>query len=68
LERLDDSWRTLPVEASRIHENGRGYYVVSVENAAQRKTLYVQILLDGKITAANFSGKFDETASVPTKN
>ena len=64
LQQLDDSWRTLPTEAAKIQENGRGYYVVSVENKAQHKTLYVRILLNGQITDANFSGKFDEKPSV----
>lgn len=68
LQRLDNSWRTLPANAARIHENGRGYYVVSVENAAQRKTLYLRILLDGQINAANFSGKFDEETPALTTN
>jgi hypothetical protein len=68
LQRLDDSWRALPVEAAQIHENQLGYYVVSVKNAAQNKTLYVRILLDGQITAANFAGKFDQkTPALKTK-
>ncbi|RYY73045.1 MAG: hypothetical protein EOO52_19430 [Gammaproteobacteria bacterium] len=65
LQRLDDSWRALPVEAARIHENVRGHYVVSVKNAAQNKTLYVRILLDGQVNAANFSGKFDDEKPAP---
>ncbi|MET0355768.1 MAG: DUF6488 family protein [Cellvibrio sp.] len=65
LQRLDASWRALPVEAAQIHENGRGYYVVSVKNAGQGKTLYVRILLDGQVDAANFSGKFDKEAPAP---
>ena len=67
LQQLDDSWRTLPTEAAKIQENGRGYYVVSVENKAQHKTLDVRILLSGQITGANFSGKFDEKPSVSTR-
>jgi hypothetical protein len=67
LQRLDDSWGTLPVEAARIHENVHGYYVVGVKNASQNKTLYVRILLDGQITAANFSGKFNAEKPASTK-
>lgn len=65
LQRLDASWRALPIEAARIYENGRGYYVVSVENAAQSETLYVRILLDGHVDAANFSGEFTKPAQLP---
>ncbi len=63
LPQLDQSWHNLPANAARIHENGRGYYLVSVENAAQAKTLYVRILLDGRIDAANFSGNFASSAT-----
>lgn len=65
LQRLDGSWGTLPIEAARIHENGRGYYVVSVENPVRSETLYVRILLDGRIDAANFSGEFNEPVEFP---
>jgi hypothetical protein len=58
LPQLDQSWHNLPASAARIYENGRGYYWVSVENAAQAKTLYVRILLDGRVDAATFSGDF----------
>ncbi|WP_323814111.1 DUF6488 family protein [Cellvibrio sp. NN19] len=60
LPQLDASWRELPEAAAQIVENGRGYYWVKVDNAAQAKSLYVRILLDGQVDAANFSG-----ASVP---
>lgn len=65
LQRLDASWRVLPIEAARIYENGRGYYVVSVENPAQSETLYVRILLDGRVDAANFSGEFTNPVQHP---
>lgn len=65
LQRLDTSWRALPIEAARIYENGRGYYVVSVENPAQSETLYVRILLNGRVDAANFSGEFTRPAQLP---
>lgn len=65
LQRLDGSWRDLPSEAARIYENGRGYYVVSVENPAQNEILYVRILLDGSVDAANFSGEFTKPVQLP---
>lgn len=60
LPQLDASWRELPETAAQIVENGRGYYWVKVDNSEQAKSLYVRILLDGQVDAANFSG-----ASVP---
>lgn len=63
LPQLDDSWHNLPATAAQIHENGRGYYVVSVANPAQAKTLYVRILLDGTVEGANFSGEFSASAA-----
>lgn len=65
LQRLDDSWAALPVEAARIHENGRGYYIVSVANPVRNETLYVRVLLDGRVDAANFSGEFNEPVEFP---
>ena len=56
LPQLDQSWGSLPDNSAQIIENGRGYYLVQLDNPAQGKTLYVRILLDGRIEAANFSG------------
>ncbi|HEY0894142.1 MAG TPA: DUF6488 family protein [Cellvibrio sp.] len=66
LAQLDQSWRNLPAGAAQIYENGRGYYLVSVANPSQAKTLYVRILLDGRVEAANFSGDF--VSSVATSS
>jgi len=66
LPQLDESWRNLPASAAQIHENGRGYYVVGIANPAQAKTLYLRILLDGSVDAANFSGVF--APSAPTSS
>lgn len=63
LLQLDQSWRNLPASSAQIYENGRGYYLVSVANPAQAKTLYVRILLDGRVDAANFSGDFVSSAA-----
>lgn len=64
LPQLDQSWRSLPASAAQIYENGRGYYVVSIENIAQAKTLYVRIMLDGRVDAANFSDAFVASAAI----
>ncbi len=63
LAQLDQSWRNLPAGAAQIYENGRGYYLVSVANPSQAKTLYVRILLDGRVDSANFSGDFVSSAA-----
>lgn len=63
LPQLDQSWRNLPQSAAQIYENGRGYYLVRVTNVAQGKMLYVRILLDGRVDAANFSGNFASSAT-----
>ncbi len=68
LPQLDQSWRELPRGAAQIYENGRGYYLVSVENPAQAKTLYLRILLDGSVDAANFSGVFVSSAASSSAN
>lgn len=56
LPQLEGSWEELPETAAQIVENGRGYYWVRVDNPAQEKTLYLRVLLDGRVDAANFSG------------
>lgn len=55
---LTESWRDLPQSASTIYENGRGFYMVRVENEKAGKSLYVRVLLDGTIDSTNFSGNF----------
>jgi len=68
LPQLDNSWRDLPTSAAQIYENGRGYYLVSVENPTQLKTLYLRILLDGSIDGVNFSGDFASSAAASSAN
>ncbi|WP_188152391.1 DUF6488 family protein [Teredinibacter waterburyi] len=58
LKKLPVSWAALDQSAVKIHKNGRGYYIVSVENKAEAKTLYVLIALAGDVFDANFSGEF----------
>ncbi|HSC66457.1 MAG TPA: DUF6488 family protein [Cellvibrio sp.] len=66
LKKLDGSWRDLPESAAQIHENGRGFYIVSLANPQQNQTLYVRILLDGRVAGANFSGAF--SSAPPSSN
>ncbi|HTF95177.1 MAG TPA: DUF6488 family protein [Cellvibrio sp.] len=58
LGKLSASWAGLSDADASIHENGRGYYVVGVKNPQEGKTLYLKIMLDGKISGANYDGNF----------
>lgn len=56
--KLPSSWAACTEADASIHENGRGYYVVAVNNPQKSKTLYLKILLDGSIAGANYTGEF----------
>ena len=56
--KLDNSWKTLGAESSNIHVDGNGYYIVSVENKQESKTLYILMSESGSVYDANFTGKF----------
>ena len=53
---LDESWTN--AEAKMYKKNVR-YYVVSLHNADQDKTLYVLIDINGEFYNANFDGSFE---------
>lgn len=55
---LKPSWKGLSPETVKIASKGEGYYVVSVENKVEGKTLYLLISTMGDIYDANFSGSF----------
>lgn len=57
--KLDSSWENIPASDKAVSKKGDGYYVVSVNNKAQSKTLYVLISDQGEFYDANFSGKFE---------
>lgn len=56
--KLDTSWSTLPEADKAIYKKGRGYFIVSFNNKAQDKTLYVLLSDQGEFYNANYSGKF----------
>lgn len=56
--RLEGSWKKLALETKRVHEKGDGYYIVSVTNKEEGKTLYVLMSIVGEVYDANFSGEF----------
>jgi len=55
---LDSSWKSLPAEAVKVHVKRSGYYIVSLSNEAQKKTLYVLMSNLGDVYDANFTGDF----------
>lgn len=57
--KLPESWKATPSTAAKIHKKGGDYFIVSVANAIEAKTLYVLISSDGEVYDANFTGVFD---------
>lgn len=55
---LPESWRKVPAKNAKLHTNGDGYYIVTVLNEAEQKTLYVLMTSNGDIYGANFTGEF----------
>jgi hypothetical protein len=55
---LDDSWKA--VTETNIHKKDLRYFIVSLYNASQNKTLYLLINSYGELYDANFDGTFDD--------
>ncbi len=55
---LGSGWKALGKETATIETKGRGYYIVSVANKAEGKTLYLLMSASGDIYDANFTGEF----------
>jgi len=53
---LDDSWKT--VTETKIHKKDLRYFIVSLYNTSQGKTLYVLLSTYGEFYGANFTGAF----------
>lgn len=58
--KLPDSWRTLKEKNVSIHKKGRGYYILKIENEADKRTLYVLVSNTGRVYDANFTGNFKD--------
>lgn len=56
--KLDASWNSIPAGDKAIYKKERGYYIVSVNNKTQEKTLFVLLSDQGEFYNANYSGKF----------
>jgi hypothetical protein len=56
---LSESWLTVAKQDMAIYRKGVGYYVTSVLNKHEEKTLFVLMSDSGEVYDANFSGQFD---------
>ncbi|SCZ67886.1 DUF6488 family protein [Thiohalomonas denitrificans] len=55
---LAASWKEIDPEAVKMHVKGAGYYIVSLENKTEGKTLYILMSATGSVFDANFTGEF----------
>lgn len=56
--KLPKSWLNLPVEQATMHKQGKGYYIVKLDNKEAEKSLYVLMAISGEVYDANFTGEF----------
>ena len=56
---LSESWSAVPKEDLAIYKKGVGYYVVSVLNQNEGKTLYLLMADNGEVYDANLIGEFE---------
>lgn len=57
--KLSETWASLTTESTVIFEKGTGYYIVSVNNESEKKTLYVLMTDTGDVYDVNFTGEFE---------
>lgn len=57
--KLPESWLDLPTAQASIHQKGKGYYIVKLDNSAEKKSLFVLMAISGEVYDANFSGEFN---------
>lgn len=56
--KLPSNWAVLPPASTKLFKRGAGYMIISVFNAAEKKTLYVLMSEEGRVYDANFTGEF----------
>jgi len=56
---LNESWSEIPSKDVSMHKQGKGYYVISVLNKKEEKTVYVLMSNFGEVYDANLIGEFD---------
>ena len=52
------SWAAIPKQNVSILKKGNDYYIVTVLNVQEKKTLYILMSIGGEVYDANFTGKF----------
>jgi len=57
--RLSKTWTSIPVNNVATSKKGNGYYILSVLNESEKKTLYVLMSSSGEVYDANFTGVFE---------
>ena len=55
---LSESWRQLESSDYKMYKKGAGYYIVSVTNNLEKRSLYVLMAENGEVYDANFTGEF----------
>jgi hypothetical protein len=55
---LNESWSEVPSDDLSMHKQGKGYFVVSVLNRKEGKTVYVLMSHFGEVFDANLVGEF----------
>ncbi len=56
---LSQSWASIPDKNVSTSKKGKGYYIVSVLNDTEKKTLYILMTEGGEVYDANFTGEFE---------
>jgi len=56
---LPKTWTSVPTKNVAITKKGPGYYIVSVLNESEKKTLYILMSDGGEVFDANFAGEFE---------
>ncbi len=56
---LPKTWAAIPVSNVVISKKGKGYFIVSVLNESEKKTLFILMSTGGEVYDANFSGVFE---------
>jgi hypothetical protein len=58
--KLAQSWKSVVIgDDVKLDQRGSGYYVVSIVNTVEKKTLYVLMSHTGEVYDANFTGDFE---------
>lgn len=58
--KLPVSWRDVPAKNAKLLKNGDGYYIVTVTNDVEKKTLFLLMTSNGDVYDANFTGEFKQ--------